>query len=258
MTKTSPNRFSLDGRVALVTGASGQLGTEICAALAQEGAIVIGTDAKLDTSSAVKGVEYLTMDITKEKEVEKIFDEVYAKHGRIDLLVNNAGVSCFEPFEKRPEESFDWVMDVNLKGTFHCIRQYARAYDKKKQKQGAIVNIASIYGVVSPDPRIYVDLDRKNSEVYGATKAAVIQMTKYFAVHLAERGIRVNAVSPGGIFNPKSPQGDGFQKEYGKRNPMGRMAEAEEIAGAVIYLGGPAASYVNGQNLVIDGGMSSW
>jgi NAD(P)-dependent dehydrogenase (short-subunit alcohol dehydrogenase family) len=120
------------------------------------------------------------------------------------------------------------------------------------------VNIASIYGEISPDPKIYLDGDRKNSEVYGATKAGVIQMTKYFAVHLAEKGLRVNAVSPGGIYNPETPQSERFIKEYSKRNPMGRMAMANEILGAILYLSSDTSSYVTGHNLVVDGGMSCW
>ena len=120
------------------------------------------------------------------------------------------------------------------------------------------MNIGSHYGLVSPDYRIYTDLPRKNSEVYGATKAGVIQMTKYFAVHLAERDIRVNCVSPGGIFNPDNPQGDDFQKHYKYRTPMKRMARTEELLGAILYLASEASSYTTGQNIVVDGGFSAW
>ena len=112
--------------------------------------------------------------------------------------------------------------------------------------------------MISPDPSIYHEDDRKNSEVYGATKAGIIQMTKYFAVHLAEKNIRVNAVSPGGIFNVENPQSAYFVDEYSKRNPMNRMANTGEILGAVLYLASDASSYVTGHNLVVDGGMSCW
>jgi NAD(P)-dependent dehydrogenase (short-subunit alcohol dehydrogenase family) len=115
-----------------------------------------------------------------------------------------------------------------------------------------------MYGVISPDFRIYTDCARKNSEIYGATKAAIIQMTRYFAVHLAQRNIRVNAISPGGIFNPQAPQGDDFIKNYSYRCPMQRMARADEMVGATLYLASDAASYTTGQNIVIDGGMSCW
>ena len=174
------------------------------------------------------------------------------------MLINNAGASTFATFEERSEEDFDWVMGVNLKGTFLCIQSYVDLFDKYKLKNGSIINIGSLYGVISPDFRIYTDCARKNSEIYGATKAGIIQMSKYFAVHLADRNIRVNAISPGGILNPANPQGDDFQKNYSFRCPMKRMANTGEMVGAVIYLASDAASYTTGQNIVIDGGFSSW
>jgi NAD(P)-dependent dehydrogenase (short-subunit alcohol dehydrogenase family) len=148
-------------------------------------------------------------------------------------------------------------MDVNVKGTIICTQEFIK-HRISRGGQGSIVNIASHYGLISPDPRIYTDCARKNSEIYGATKAGVIQMTKYYAVHVAEHGIRVNAVSPGGVVNPENPQGVDFQKNYGFRCPMGRMAETNEVVGAVLFLLTPAASYINGHNLVVDGGMSVW
>ena len=196
------------------------------------------------------------MDIANKQSVVDLFNELYRNQISIDVLINNAGVSTFEPFEKRLEDEFDYVTNVNLKGTFFCIQEYFK--HQKIHGKGNIVNIASIYGQISPDPKIYLDGDRKNSEVYGATKAGVIQMTKYFAVHLAENGLRVNAVSPGGIYNPKTPQSEYFVNEYSKRNPMNRMANTEEMLGAVLYLASDASSYVTGHNLVVDGGMSCW
>ena len=115
-----------------------------------------------------------------------------------------------------------------------------------------------MYGVISPDFRIYSENDRKNSEVYGATKAGVIQMTKYFAVHLAERNIRTNSISPGGVYNPKNPQGDKFMESYKYRCPMKRMANSEEISNVALFLGSNLSTYVNGQNITVDGGMSAW
>ena len=125
---------------------------------------------------------------------------------------------------------------------------------------GSIVNIASHYGIISPDPRIYTDCARRNSEVYGATKAGIIQMTKYFSVNAIADGanIRVNAVAPGGIKNHRNPQGEDFQKNYGKRCPMGRLAETAEIVSPALYLLSEDASYINGHTLVIDGGMTAW
>lgn len=251
--------FCIDKKTVLVTGATGQLGHIICKAFIDLGARVIGADIKLNENKMLpdNNIIYTELDITHKKSVNDVFGKVHKDHGFIDVLINNAGVSCLEPFEERSEESFDWITDVNLKGTFFCIQEYAKNHIRGKQP-GNIINIASIYGIISPDPRIYQDGDRKNSEVYGATKAGIIQMTKYFAVHLAQNGIRVNSISPGGIYNPETPQSEHFIKEYSKRNPMSRMANAEEMLGAVIFLSSNASTYVTGHNLVVDGGMSCW
>jgi len=249
--------FNLDSKVAVVTGATGQLGEVICQSFQQAGARVVGVDVNIDVNM-LEGVNYYQMDISNKQQVHEVFTKIIAKYEKFDILINNAGVSTFEPFEQRSEEDIDWVMDVNLKGTFFCIQAYVNLYDKYKLKRGSIVNIASTFGVVSPDFRNYTDCDRKNSEIYGATKAGVIQMTKYFAVHLAERNIRINAVSPGGIYNPASPQGEDFMKNYSFGCPMKRMADEDEMIGAVLYLASDAASYTTGQNIIIDGGTTCW
>ena len=250
--------FGLEGKTVLVTGACGQLGEIICQGFIDAESVVIGADLNLDQNNFIQDdkISYHSLDIASKHSVRLFLDELYKRRNSIDVLINNAGVSTFEPFEDRTEESFDWVSDVNLKGTFLCIKEYFK--HQKNNKYGNVINIASIYGLISPDPRIYDEGDRKNSEVYGATKAGIIQMTKYFAVHLAEKNIRVNAVSPGGIFNVENPQSEYFVDEYSKRNPMNRMANTEEILGAVLYLASDASSYVTGHNLVVDGGMSCW
>lgn len=251
--------FALEGKIVVVTGAAGQLGQTFCKAFEEAGCRVYGVDATIKERKLFVSpyVTYKQLDIIDKKAVNVFFDDLYHQNSHVDVLVNNAGVSVFEPFEERSEESFDWVMDVNLKGTFHCIRAYAMRA-KAAKHDGSIVNIGSIYGVVSPDPRIYTDCYRKSSEVYGATKAGIIQMSKHFSVHLAEQNIRVNCVSPGGIFNPIAPQGADFVKKYSARCPMGRMANAEDIVGAVIYLSSQTAAYVTGQNIIVDGGLSCW
>ena len=249
--------FNLKNKVVVVTGANGQLGTTFCRAFKDTDSKVIGIDYNID-NNRVDGVEYFKANITKKDEISDVFMKIMRKYGAFDILVNNAGVSTFEPFDLRLEEKIDWVMDVNLKGSFFCIQNYVNLFDEYKLKGGSIINIASLYGLISPDFRIYTDCDRKNSEIYGATKAGVIQLTKYFAVHLADRNIRVNAISPGGIFNPGNPQGEDFVKNYSFRCPMKRMAKEEEIIGALLYLASDAASYTTGSNLILDGGMSCW
>ena len=249
--------FNLEDKVTVITGATGNLGSVICEAFKEAGSRVIGLDVNIK-KNRINGVEYRKMDIVDRLQVKDIFDKIASEYKSIDVLINNVGVSVFGPFEKRKEEHFDFVMDVNLKGTFFCIQNYVRIFDRYKMKKGTIINIASFYGIISPDFRIYTDCKRRNSEIYGATKAGVIQMTKYFAVHLASRNIRVNAISPGGIYDPKNPQGNDFIKNYSYRCPMKRMAEYNEIAGGIIYLSSDAASYTTGTNIIIDGGMSCW
>lgn len=256
--------YGLEGLVALVTGSSGQLGSEIVNALLGLGASCVAADVTMDGLEDVAGrnnwrddrVALAVCDIRFREQICAALDKGAENFGGINALVNNAGVSVFEPYLERPEASIEWVMEVNLKGTLLCTQEFIR--NRVGRCDGAVVNIASHYGLVSPDPRIYTDCKRKNSEIYGATKAGIIQMTRYFAVHAAEHGVRVNAVSPGGVLNPDNPQGQDFQKNYAFRCPLGRMADTEEIVGAVAFLLSPAAAYITGHNLVVDGGMTSW
>lgn len=249
--------------MVMVTGAAGQLGSSIVCGLLDGGARAVAADISHEALNKASNrwdserVVFAVCDVSKCGDVAAAITDGVASFGRIDGLVNNAGVSVFEPYLERPESSIDWVMNVNLKGTIFCTQEFIKHCIARKGG-GVMVNIASHYGIISPDPRIYTDCERKNSEIYGATKAGILQMTRYFAVHAARHGIRVNAVSPGGVRNPKNPQGEDFQSNYGYRCPMGRMAETEEIVGAVIYLLSRAASYVNGHNLVVDGGTTCW
>ena len=251
--------FNLDNKVALVTGATGQLGHTICKAFDEANIKVIATDKSFQKNRMIKSqnVDYIKMDVSKKRSVNKVFGFAFKQYGHGDILINNAAVSIFEPFKYRTEKSFDLTTSVNLKGPFFCIQEYSKRF-RKSRKSGCIINICSIYGILSPDFRIYGKKDRKNSEVYGATKAGLIQMTRYFAVHLADQNIRVNSISPGGIFNKNKPQNKKFVKNYSLRSPLKRMAKQEEILGAIFYLSSDSASYTSGHNLVIDGGMSCW
>lgn len=263
---TFPPRFhegTLAGQIAIITGAGGQLGSALTRAFREAGAKVVGLDLRADPSQRV-----LPMDVTSTQSVTEAFASIQNDIGTPTILVNNAGIGVYEPFLERSDNDFDRVLDVNLKGTFHCIAAFSKARAAisagvtgpaaGSPQPSAIVNIGSIYGVVSSDPRIYTDCARMNSEVYSATKAGVIQMTRYFAVHLAAQGIRVNAVSPGGIYNPANPQGSDFVRNYTQRCPLGRMATVDDMVGPVLFLASPAASYVTGQNLTVDGGFTAW
>lgn len=263
---TSHNFFNIDGESVLITGAAGQIGSALVEALLRSGVKVAAVDRSLpelkEKASAMnwdsKSTLLLEADVSKAEQIKTAFDAAQKEFGFLNHIINNAGVSVFEPFMERTEESIDLVMDVNLKGTIFCIQEYLKLKQKNSGLRGVIINIASHYGLISPDPRIYTDCDRKNSEIYGASKAGIIQLTKYFAIHAAEYGVRVNCVSPGGIRNPENPQGDDFQKNYAYRCPLGRMAEVTEMIGPVIFLLSPAADYINGQNIIVDGGMTSW
>jgi NAD(P)-dependent dehydrogenase (short-subunit alcohol dehydrogenase family) len=250
--------LSHKGKSVIVTGCNGQIGRELCRQYADVGAKVFGIDVseKQSTELNLKDFTYFSVDIRQSTTIEKCFKEIKSRFGSIDLLINNAGVATFDHYINRSEEQLDLMVDVNLKGTFHCIKAFI-IHSASESLGRSIVNIGSIYGLVSPDFRIYSEGDRRSPEMYGATKAGVIQMTRYFAVDLAKKGIRVNSISPGGVFNPESPQDPQFVQKYNERSPMGRMASESEIAATSIFLTSDLASYVTGHNLVVDGGYSS-
>lgn len=246
----------------MITGAAGQLGREYCQAFAREGAIVIAADKEFEAckalATALPGGEEkhlaLDCDVAEPVSVKNAFSQIKKRYGTVDVLINNAGTAVFEPFEERKFEDFMRVFRVNAGGTFLCIQAASRLMREAKTS-GSIINIGSIYGIVSNDPRIYADCARNNSECYSGSKAAIIQMTKYFAVHLAPYGIRVNCISPGGVFNG---QGEDFVKLYSERTPMGRMAKRTEMTATAIYLAGEGSSFVTGQNIAVDGGLTAW
>jgi NAD(P)-dependent dehydrogenase (short-subunit alcohol dehydrogenase family) len=246
------NFLNFKNKIVVITGCNSPLGNEIGKFYLEAGAIVVGLDLVLKKNDFI----FYKCDITKERNVDKIFDSIFIRFKKIDILINNAGKAIFDPFEKRKTRDLDDVINVNIKGTFYCINKFSKLFHSKNEWR-SIVNISSIYSIISPDPDIYKKGDRKSSEIYGATKSGVNQMTKYFSVHLVKKKIRVNAVSPGGILNKKN-QKKSFIKKYSKKNPMNRMAKIHEIVGAIIYLTSSTSSYTTGHNLVVDGGMSSW
>jgi NAD(P)-dependent dehydrogenase (short-subunit alcohol dehydrogenase family) len=261
------NTPNLDDQVIMVTGISGQIGQMLVSTALKRGAKVLGIDVSIDKMKKIakdlewdaSNIQMSEVDIRKNSDIKLAFESAVRKFGYVSSLINNAGVSVFTPWTDRSDEEFDLVTDVNLKGTFNCMKVFMEHCIKTKKK-GSIVNVASHYGLISPDPKIYTDCARRSPEIYGATKAGVIQMTKYFSVNAIADGadIRINAVAPGGVRNPWDPQGEDFQRLYSERCPMGRLAEIEEIIGPIFFLLSKDASYINGHTLVIDGGMTAW
>ena len=148
------NIFNLKDKVIVVTGSNGQLGNSICDYFFNLGSKVIGLD--LNKSKSKKLIKSYDLDIRDRDKIRLVFENIFKNYGKIDVLINNAGVSTFEPFEERNEKSLDWVMDINLKGTFNCIQTYVNLFDRNNLKKGSIINIGSIYGIISPDYRIFV------------------------------------------------------------------------------------------------------
>ncbi len=262
MDKHNKNFFDIKGKVVIITGALGLLGNGLVKALVEQGAKIVITDLdgkkcreaankiNKDKENSAFG---LRCDVSDEKSVKDTIKNVIKHFGGIDALINNAGLFVHTKFEDRTVEEIQKIVDVNIKGTILCSK-FAAEFMKKKGR-GSIVNIASIYGIVSPDKRIYGDSGVNCSEIYGMTKAGVINFTEYLATYLAEFNIRVNAISPGGIFNN---QKEFFVKNYINKTPLGRMARIDDIVGAVIFLISDASSYITGHNLVVDGGFTIW
>lgn len=236
-------------KIAILTGVNGQLGRSYLDTLLKEGYFAYGIDLHIDELEDKNNLQKVKLDITNEDEVKLFFKSIK----KIDLLINNAGIGVFTPFEERTAQEFTTVMNVNLLGTFLMSQQAIKLM--KKQKDGKIINIGSIYGEVSSDQRIYGDSGRNNSEVYSATKAGVIHMTKYLAAHFGQYNIQINCISPGGIFNKQSQE---FVTNYEYKTPMKRMGKPEDLQSTLKYLISDETKYINGQNITIDGGFTVW
>ena len=233
---------------AILTGSEGQIGQSFVSRLKELEYKVIGIDI---VDQVNDGIIYHRADITKKHEIESVLKQ---HNENITVLINNAGTSVFSPFEERTEDQIDMVMNVNLKGNILMTQLVYNKYFKVK-KNGTIINIGSIYGIVSGDMNIYNEGDRRTSEIYGATKAAVINLTKYFATYMAPDNVRVNCISPGGIYNNQDSE---FIEKYSRKVPMNRMGYADELLGSLEYLLSDKSSYVTGQNIVVDGGLTCW
>ena len=236
-------------KIAILTGANGNLGSNFLEVLRNLNYFVYAVDKEIGDIKAEEFVEPVQLDIADEKKVE----DFYLTISSLDLLVNNAGIGVFTPFEERTADEFRMVTDVNLLGTFLMAQGAVKIM--KKQKFGKVVNLGSIYGVKSSDERIYGDSGRNNSEVYSITKAGVIQLTKYMAAHFGKYNIQTNAISPGGIYNQQSID---FVRNYECKTLMQRMGNVEDLLSTLLYLISDDTAYTNGQNISVDGGFLAW
>ncbi len=235
-------------KYAIVTGGNGQLGKSFIETLIDLNFSVCSIDINHQQKKHPL-VQYECLDITNELDVKKF----YENFNKIDLLVNNAGIGVFTPTLKRTAKEFLDVMSVNLLGTF--LMSQGALKIMKKNKFGKIINIASIYGMKSSDEKIYGKSGRNNSEVYSATKAGIIMMTKYLASHFASSNIQINCISPGGIFKKHDKE---FVKKYSLKTPTGRMAKTSDIQAVFKMLISSDSNYINGVNIPVDGGLTTW
>ncbi len=267
--------FSVQDRVVVVTGGLGQLGRQFSLALVDRGAKVAVFDMQVDDQCIAdrfpgrhgeENLLFLKVDVTQRHSIEAGLNQVKATWGVPHALINNAALDSPPnapaeengSFETYPEDSWDDVMEVNVKGVFLCCQVIGG--HMAEIGCGSVINICSIYGIVSPDQRIYEYRCTDGPPffkpvAYSASKSALLNLTRYLATYWADKNVRVNTLTFGGVFNN---QDETFLKGYSARVPLGRMAREEEYNGAIIFLVSDASSYMTGSNLVIDGGWTAW
>jgi NAD(P)-dependent dehydrogenase (short-subunit alcohol dehydrogenase family) len=265
--------FDLADTVAVVTGACGRLGPVWADGLLQAGATVVGLDldeapeserfARLANHAPEGRLRIIRADVCDRWSLDRVLEVCRQEVGVPTVLVNNAGVdqpparTSSTTLDDIPAASFQRVIDVNVVGAFQAMQVFGHAM--AREGGGAIVNIGSLYGSVSPDARMYDHLDMDppflKPPAYGASKAALHNLTRYFATHWASVGVRVNTLSPGGVWGGQDPT---FVEKFSARVPLGRLACDADLAGPLVFLASPAAAYVTGIELRVDGGYTAW
>ena len=269
--------FTLENRVAVVTGGAGLLGLQHSRAIASVGGIPILADVSEErarTAASAVSQEFgvpargVAMDVTSAESIRRVCDSVRVEFGKIDILINNAANNPkfevrsdknFTRFEHFPMAQWDTDLDIGLKGAFLCCQIIGSAMAERGY--GTIVNVASDLALIAPDQRIYrqddlpADLQPAKPVTYSVVKTALVGLTRYLATYWSECGVRVNALSPGGVANG---QPDNFVMKLRQLIPMARMADVDEYCGAIVFLCSDASSYMTGTNLVVDGGRTCW
>ena len=277
MTNPIEEMFRLEGRVAIITGGAGMLGRQYIRTLLMAGPRVVVADVRGDIAEQVAqeameevGGEAigLAVDVSCKDDVERMVNLIVERWGSVDILVNNAAIDPkFDAdvanlqtygFEDYPLDLWQQTLDVNLTGAFLCAQAVGKVM--VRQGGGVIVNICSTYGIVAPDQKLYKRHDEVEQTLfkpvsYAVTKAGIAHLTRYLAAYWGDKNIRVNTLTPGGVFNA---QDDEFVAKYSMRTPLGRMAEKHELCGPLLFLVSDAASYMTGANLIVDGGWTAW
>ena len=270
-------RFSLAGRVAIITGGAGTLGRRHAIAIADAGGLPVLADIRKDllsdASEVLKGRvpqgAFIHSDVTDTQSVQAMLDEVLRRFGRVDVLINNAAnnpkvggagaTQEFSRFETFPLDQWDDDLAVGITGAFICSRVIGS--EMAQRQHGVIVNIASDLALISPDQRLYrreglaEELQPVKPVTYSVVKSALVGLTRYLATYWAHAGVRVNAVSPGGVF---TGQDDEFVGRLAQLIPLGRMARLDELEGTILFLCSDASTYITGANIVVDGGRTVW
>jgi NAD(P)-dependent dehydrogenase (short-subunit alcohol dehydrogenase family) len=269
--RTAPGErlFRLDGRVAFVSGAAGHLGRAMATALAQAGAHVVLNGRREEALTPVRdefvgrglAASVVSFDVRDAAGVERGFAQVAERHGRLDVLLNNAYAGKTGTIDTATDEDFTAAYDVAVTGAFRCFNAARPLLRAAAEREGhaSVVNVASMYGWVSPDPGIYGTSGMNSPPFYGAAKGGLLQLTRYLAAHAAAEGIRVNAVSPGPFPPERVRTADpDFHAKLRAKVPLGRVGDAEELRGALLFLASDASSFVTGINLPVDGGWTAW
>lgn len=277
MKKTQKNFFDLSGRVAIITGGTGLLGQQHAEAIAGVGGIPVLADIRLNninTESPEWNERFgqsacaIQADITQPESVKELLGNVLSRFGRVDILINNAANNPkmekqsdieFSRLEFFPLKQWETDLAVGLTGAFLCSQVIGS--EMARQKHGVIVNVASDLALIAPDQRLYRQPGLPDDQqpvkpiTYSVVKTGLIGLTRYLATYWADDGVRVNSISPGGVYNNQPEE---FVQRLSKLIPLGRMANIDEYQAAIIYLCSDASSYMTGANLIVDGGRSAW